>query len=211
MSLTSAYSLCASLVLICMTSVASIYQLYTLNASYEGQRKKIHRLSSTVFSYQVKYDGVYETAYPNYMAETDNMAQKSQNSDPVPQIVIANKEETQSKRRPKIPEQKNIKHPSPSLSPTTIENFAHKFEKNFLNVSFSIKNNISPTLSSGYVFGVARFRPQGEEAFYVKSPESILVDDSGVPTAYDHAFKFRIRYFKSKSLRFKYPLNLTSE
>lgn len=180
-----------------------------LVANSQGER--IRNLLDTVFQYQTRYDNVYDKAYPRDMherkfpsdaepdavAEGDNPATQENEAD----IELAAK--TAPKDQPDGVGSQNVAHVD---FPVEIAEIKATWKPSLLQVTFNMRNNRKPDLSSGTLWGIATYQADGETAKrYVTAPLDIQLTEDGETASFRGGYRFSIRYFNSRTLLFPAP------
>lgn len=218
-------------------SLASPYLLSDAVLQRSQLKSRLHGAMATIFEYQVRYDGVYETSYPN-SDELLSAAKENETNQPTevanPKAVIAKRSKSSPRKTTVKKETKKISTKKSSLAAKAarkktktaeklatvgssdtsfnvkIESTKVKVKSGQVNLSFAIRNGNSPRRAEGFVFGVAEYQLSDGGVRYVPSPSSMQVDaKTGEPKNPKEAFRYSIRYYKAKDLIFSPPAGVS--
>ena len=213
LSVNAAVWMAASLgLIICLGIGSSIWLMEELN-NQKHQNQRISTLLSTIFEYQVRYDQVYERTYPQNIQNKKGQdlivdAEKKVEPKKEPPKSEVQPKLAQKPKKPEPPKKKQkpvAAKKSASKSIITIENPVYKLNKKGLVVTFAIKNPSKGIKAEGYLWGIATYIDQNGDRKIVTAPSNLGPHKNGIPEHIRAAPRFGIRYFKSKSLKFKYP------
>lgn len=186
--------------------------LYLDQKKIGADKAQIQNLLSVIFQYQTRYDEIFEIAYEGLNSPATAKIDKTVEAPPVAKQPI--KEEIVEKAETT---------PAPAPEPTPeaavaeegtaanggfavqIENMKEHLYGNELQASFDIRNSQGSQKASGFIWGVAKVEKEDGKIVYLTSPTSVNVDQEGEAKNVAQAYKFSIKFFKSKTLTFALP------
>ena len=169
---------------------------------------KLSQSLNLIFDYQVKYERIYEKAYPS-------MPSKKQAA-PAATVASAKQSQADSVVEAK-PDAKNVTDPGATtlaakivepedVGPlVSIEDPKVSYGDSKLSVRFALRNNRSPRRATGSVYGTAKFVSKDGAISYLSSPRSIKVSAEGSVDNPKSGYAYRIRYYKAKTMSFVPP------
>lgn len=202
-------------------------------------RQRARSLLSTIFTYQTRYDEVYEKAYPGKESQplltssdlstqdTDRATSEPDVKDPVSEkesaaLATAAQPEAEAEASASsaasAPKEKIV---SQSLEeklqkldfPILIENFSTHLQGNTLVARFALKNTKSPNKASGTVLATAKFVDAQQKASFIAMEVSKASSDGGAgdETESSSDQHYNIRYYKNKKFSFLKPQGQTGD
>ncbi len=228
---TAAFSVTLLLALLSWSFIASglLYREYSINSELRVHSRK---LLGAIFTYQTRYDEVYELAYPGdhqslaakSSVSNEDKALKTEDNDldgldtsDAPSIKTGENMAAVSQASEATPKEKVVSHaPRPAETkaevPIAIENFSEEMQDSTLIVRFALKNLATPNKTSGRVNAQASFTDDNKQVTAIEMRPGEADDDQGSegadPSSDQH---FNIRYYKNKVFRFDPPEGVKGE
>lgn len=221
---TATISLVLLLLLLSWSFVASglLFRQYSVNTDLRVHTRK---LLSSIFSYQTRYDEVYESAYPGgTLPQTPDAEALALEKGPAQVTESVSNEmivdtsgdainALADSTPPAIsPKAKVVSQPTkppkqPQDIPIEIENFLHSIEANTLTIRFALKNLATPAKTSGTVTARAQFLDSSGQSSSIDTRLSGGEDEEGVENSESSSSgqHFNIRYYKNKVFYFDRP------
>lgn len=206
-------------------SILGSYLLLDTSLESTQKNQRIRSLLATIFTYQTRYDEVYERSYPDlsHSELTSHSEEPAPASEPEDQDIspaateesphdpdhavslAAKASPSDSKASTVQTSDESQKESHPGQPPIGIEDVETKDQENLLEFSFSLKNLASPELASGYVIGVGSFIDESGQAVTILSPPEVRPDKKIPIYSLSKNHRFSIRYYKKKTLQFSKP------
>ncbi len=234
LSLQSAIVVASVLAGLLIWSIIGSYLLIDTSLASRQKNERIRSLLGTIFSYQTRYDEVYERSYPdlsvgqlvadnpntgqeaepneaktthNQVVSTDTSTTENQASTKTGKSTGSSKISLAAKAAPGNSEGSfgNTKSASVKQPPIGIEDVETKDNEGSMEFSFSLRNLASPELASGYVIGVGKFIDEAGSATTILSPPEVKPDEKIPIYSLSKNHRFSIRYYKKKTLQFDKP------
>lgn len=215
-SLNKLYFTITTLIVLFAWSLLCTFLLYEKVTLTDYQENRITYLLGTIFQYQQRYDSIYEKSYPDTPKQFETAISKIEIEE-----QVKNKSELVNPTETITKDNKNIESPKTLVVKKEVRPKKAKAMKDFnstledfsgtiingkkLDIKFSIRNQNKPYKTSGYVFAKALFQ-KGSAAVSKISPDYVKLDSSGTPRG-SKGYKYNIRYFKTKKMNFKFPVD----
>ena len=194
-------------------AVTSIAMVVNLSNKDNEQFARIRELQNAIFSYQTRYENIYEKAYSIDQSYEPEIAEEiittpAQKSP----LTIAEKD---LKNKPKVKQTKkqdptalNNKEDSDTLKDIVVTSIkvVNLEKQNQLTVWYSIKNNNSRKRAIGFVVGNAYFVGADGKETVIESPENWI--NTKEYDSFSKKHKYKIKRFKRTNMTFTLPKNV---
>jgi hypothetical protein len=205
-----AYTFLAGATFLGLWLFTSMACLYLDQKKIGADKAQIQNLLSVIFQYQTRYDEIFEIAYEGLNSPATAKIEKKSETAPAPKQTVAEeiveKGETTPTAapatEPAVAEDGTAENGEFSVQ---IENMKEHLYGNELQASFDIRNLQGSQKASGFIWGVAKIEKEDGQIVYLTSPTSVNVDQTGEAKNIAQAYKFSIKFFKSKTLTFALP------
>ena len=208
MTLGASYLVFGSMGVILIWSALSAIMLFATNDDAGQKSARIQSLLTSIYQYQIRYDKVYERAYPREGTKKETIS--ALNKDTLGSFGSKNKKK-QDSGYPNLSAKPNIDVPT-KPTPRNENNYGFEIEnlktwttQKGVLARFSIRNKFSPTKSTGHVWGRAEYVSNDGKVYHTSSPDGVNADSTGKPGDYKRTYNFAIKYYKSHTLVFKPP------
>jgi hypothetical protein len=222
-SLKTAFVLLGTIVVLICWSLISTGLLIQTTSESSDKSLRIRSLLATIFTYQTRYDNVYEKSYPEggepiltATEEPDATTDESisdQNDEEALSLAAKTKPSAATVGAKPQPELRAAttsptKEKPEEIPPIGIEKVEWATTEERLEFKFALRNQDSPNLASGYVIGQATFKPKSGPSQKILSPPNVALDDKVPLYKLSRNHRFSIRYYKEKLLPFVKPKGL---
>lgn len=210
-------------------SVGSVFLVNHLANQIHDLDNRLVESNAALFDYQVKFDGVYDIAYPKgdsdlyslvsgqpgiadfedqddvYDADAANGKTAPSSKTLESDVALAAKPVAHKiSREENSPLKSSLQPEDPSVFPNLKVGRAKvKHSKDHTTLSILIKNSAKRKVA-GKVWAVAAVKEQDAEKYFV-SPEPVGVDDTGIAMTPSKSKRFALRNFSSKKFKFPIP------
>ncbi|NRA65152.1 MAG: hypothetical protein HRU19_11760 [Pseudobacteriovorax sp.] len=227
LSLKSSYIVGIFLVASMIWSVTSTVLLIKSYSHDIQQTDRVKKLLSTIFTYQTRYDGIYEKSYPTKaktaLSQTkggsgdsvtadadkaDSSTSKTGTNLAAKKLITPDSDKTQNQ----VEEGKKTAVKEDNVSTKEgikIDKYEPVKSDRSFSLSFAVKNLDRPTRTHGYVIGFASFKTASGEVKVISSPSDITESQAIKPWELPRDHRFAIKYYTRKTLNFEVPKELT--
>jgi hypothetical protein len=220
---------------ILLWAIISVGWIVSLGSILNDTRDYLGQALSIIFEYQVKYDKVFEQAYPEdktpaYYAQgaasstnspiqsdskksTESAGMISQAVNTIPngseKTAVQSKAETTPAVAALSTENlKSIADQGVAESPginMDVKNFTLKESKGVMTLVFDISNKDPKRKAEGYIWAVASLDLASGGAKKIAAPSHVGISEDGSINSYKSTYKFSIQRFKRKDFSFAVP------